>query len=226
MKSAMVLLVIVLAGLLSVVVSGPAFGEEDAQTPEDSGYAKSGVYVGISGVETRIDGSDFDGNGVQSCEYHTFIVPEFNPHCGFGLTLGDRGRNVAGEVCWTTSDHDIESNVAHLGSAWVNTFDFSVKRYFLWKTPIQPYVQLGATWMAVDAEDIAIDLSNGSRSGGWMSGWGLNAGAGVAAYITPQLAVTGGVVWRGLLFDDFGGYDVTGVEASMLTYTVGLTYTF
>lgn len=176
-----------------------------ASSQEDSGYSRSGVYLGanvIGGSYVRIDQLD-DGLDVDE-------VPGFSVYGGYRanpvlalevqfemLTKGDVDINGA------SKDGDLET--------WALTGNMKV---FLWPERFQPYVLAGLGAMKIDFEDstgVGVDQAD--------TDFVFRFGAGLDFYITEHIVASLGANYLFPVGSDLDDFDY-------VSYGGGIQYRF
>lgn len=192
----------------------------------DAGYVKEGTYLGASFIHNSMSG-DFDDTIVLVGPSGGVDVPDVDNGPGFGVVLGWRGEKVAMELGYQRSIHDTFSSFVDIGEseAAYNVVDLNFKIDVFARNKLRPYILLGLgiPWLTI--EDSA--TAGEGLEDATFFGYCLNAGAGVAYYFRPQLAVTGGLIYR---WNRFTSAEGTSLEDSLsegaLGLTVGIAYTF
>ena len=221
---------IVVANLVLFVVTASSFGAEKQETE----YVKQGPYVGVSLIQNYMSG-DFDGTGfvfvpgAGNDPNLAIDVPHLDDGLGFGVVLGWRQRNRSWELGYQRTIHDTTSAFVEFGDsqAAFNVIDLNLKLDVFARNKLRPYVLIGAGIPWITIEDGQIDIDNAIYHDGTYAGVCLNGGAGLAYYIKPQWAVTGGVLYR---YNWFTSVEEIGLDTDLTESTVGLTlgvaYTF
>lgn len=176
-----------------------------ASSQEDSGYSRSGVYLGanvIGGSYVRIDQLD-DGLDVDE-------VPGFSVYGGYRanpvlalevqfemLTKGDVDINGA------SKNGDLET--------WALTGNMKV---FLWPERFQPYVLAGLGAMKIDFEDSSVDGVDQADTD-----FVFRFGAGLDFYITEHIVASLGANYLFPVGSDLDDFDY-------VSYGGGIQYRF
>jgi len=237
----------VLLGLLLVFVSA---GWAD-ENPGD--YLHTRTYIGGVGTSITVNNSgEFTGTHYShvNSPYDIVLIPSIAQNFGFGLLIGHREETYAMEVSYWRSEHaasfgpaivetgtdPVTFSTAFHDTASYESINLDFKKYFLAELDIQPFVNLGVSfpWITVPFAD---SDASGNPGPATLAGLGLNVGAGVEYYLTPNISFIGGVYQRWASFDQYRGragqYGVlaqtgtsTSNEGSGLNVAVGTTFGF
>jgi outer membrane protein len=199
-------------------------------------YAKEGFYFGVILPYNTVDG-DFDGetayqNVPGSPVEEMLLVNDLDGGLGWGAALGYRLPRLAMELNYLRSKHDQSFGGFDMGEAELQTLNLDLKYFFLHDKPVQPYLLAGVGYYWLTEEDSAFSpdvIAPTKVDDATFSNFGLNGGGGVAIYISPRVAVNGGVIFRWTQFTDVQGINEWSLKRDLdftsLTYSVGLTYT-
>jgi len=171
--------------------------------------AKKGFYIGAGATYNTING-DFDGHSGLEGGTEVIIMPDINNAFGFDV-LGGYG----------ISDHwAIELNFMSSGhrGTWetfsgdVSYSSFSVNGKYSLATSgtVQPYLLFGVSYNGLMIKQGAADLFTGETGDATFTGPGLNFGTGVDIYVSPNLSLTPGVMFRYVDYTDAEGVHGSG----------------
>jgi hypothetical protein len=196
-----------------------------------SKYVKEGTYIGINLIENQMFG-DFDGFPRVHDFFYTevFDIPYVDDGKGFGVVLGSRGPKGAFELGYQRTRHDTSSFVTVNGmpfgesEATYSVIDFNFKIDVFARNQTRPYLLFGFGFPWLTVEDGSYD---GSFQDETFSGFAFNAGTGLAYYIRPQLAVTGGLIyrWNWFTWVEYSSLDDILLEKAFC-FNIGIAYTF
>lgn len=235
-----ILAIVLVWGFMVFGVNGIVHAEEAAPVlTAPSGVplspAKDGFYLGLCIPYNTISSTDFDGHDLlidESAEAMA-LVPKVDGAFGFGLFGGFRTRQFAVEADILCSKHDASwSNYGYYAlsdDATLVVFDLNLKYFFNQQSQAQPFILGGINVCSLTAENYAAVHDNPEDA--IYYGYGLNLGAGMAYYFTPQTALNGALIYRYTGYDrlevddDDGDLDET-LNSGSLNVLVGLCYTF
>ncbi|MGH7739349.1 MAG: hypothetical protein ACREL1_04310 [bacterium] len=226
----------VLVAILAMVLGwvAPVFAEDMDANSQD--FIQERSYIGILGAYASIDKSQ-DFNGDHSFYFYPSPstieidgIPSFAAGYGFGVLLGHREGDYAGELSFIQTYHTASftggSSYTGQNTAIYHVVNFDFKRYFLTRLPVQPFVSLGVnyTWIDTNSASGLVDLDSSTLIGEGTStidGFGLNLGAGLEIYTGKEFSVIFGA------YERFTGYSgITGVERTSQTPSDDATDSF
>jgi opacity protein-like surface antigen len=171
--------------------------------------AKKGFYAGLGVAYNTIEG-DFNGSGGLRSDNEVIILPDINNALGIDI-LGGYGINDQ----WS-----IELNLMSSGhrGTWgglrrnVRYTSFSVngKYSFLSSSVTQPYLLFGISGNALRIEDGSQNIVTGETGDATLSGPGVNLGVGIDQYLTQQVSLNLGAMYRYVDYNDASGVDHSG----------------
>jgi hypothetical protein len=196
-------------------------------------YAKQGFYLGVTGNYNTI-GGDFDGKTVEGSFNEVVAVPKVDDALGVGIVLGYRAQKGAIELSYVRSQHDTTFLGYPLGDATYNTINVDGKYFFNSDQPLQPFLLLGMCfpWLKVKNSSVSSEDFETLQSGdATFYGIGLNLGTGIAYYLNPRVAITGGITYRLNAYTGISGEVTSGKLDENLfgggaNINFGITYTF
>jgi hypothetical protein len=223
------LLIIIMLNLFVFVATSSVYAQS-------GGYVKEGTYIGINLIENQMFG-DFDNTTSYFGLDEILDVPYVDDGRGFSVVLGSRGPKGAFEFGYQRTRHDTISMLTlSEGEASYSVIDLNFKVDVFARDRTRPYVLFGFGFPWLTIEDGLIELDYdyyiddyviSSFDDATYYGFALNAGAGVAYYIRPQLAVTGGLIYRWNWFTSAEG---SSLDENLLErafcFNIGLAYTF
>jgi hypothetical protein len=187
--------------LLLIAIPVPAH----AQLIPEPGYAREGVYVGISPqFGATLDGVTFDGETIYQEEGGTEygILPKLDSKTMVRLVAGFRSRPVALEFSFERATHGGRFLDEPVEST-VTVINVDGRFFFRTHRRIQPHLVLGIAFPVLRVKDGAIDDSVVGNAR-WR-GTGLNTEAGVTVFATPRFGVTLGYAYRPIWFTTVRG---------------------
>lgn len=171
--------------------------------------AKKGFYAGVGITYNTIEG-DFNDSGGLRNDSEIIILPEIDNALGIDI-LGGYGINDQ----WS-----IELNLMSSGhrGAWgglrrdVNYSSFSVngKYNFLSSGMTQPYLLFGISGNALRIKDGAQNIYTRETGDATLSGPGVSFGVGIDQYLTQQVSLNLGAMYRYVEYTDASGVDHNG----------------
>ena len=195
----------------------------------DSSYVKDGWYLGLQAVHNSMSDDDFAADGtILTVPGDLFDLPEVDAGTGFGVVLGMKRDRVALELGYQRSSHDTSSFFVVApgeSEASYNVIDLNFKVDVLARDKLRPYILFGfgIPWLTIDGS--AFDGTKYYDE--TFHGFAFNLGAGVAYYLRPQWALTGGLMYRYSWFSSVEGNDIDdSLTANVLAFTLGIAYTF
>jgi len=210
--------------VLTIIVSFTAL----VSAEEGNFRAKSGFYIGLSGVHNTVESDDFDGETVLVGPSDIILVPDVDDGTGFKIVLGARSSSSAAEISYIKSDHDI-TFLGASGDGELTLWNLDWKLFFQTKKRVQPFFLLGFNFSEFTAKDSSSDGINVGDAK--FKGVGLNAGAGLAYYFNPRAAITAGATYRWITYGRAKGIVGSGdlpedIVTKGINFDAGLTYTF
>jgi hypothetical protein len=188
----------------------PALAQE---VSAPSGYAKDGVYVGMSTLfNFSFGGETFDGQSAYMREggEEIVILPKFEGAQNVLRAVGGyRSGFGAFEFSYDRTTHD-GTFLGQPTEATFHVLNFDERIYVLPKQRIQPHVLLGASipWLKIkDGSFLDPDLGDAS-----FRGFGLNTEAGVTVYPHPRVGISTGYRFRMMWFDSASGVSHTSAK--------------
>jgi opacity protein-like surface antigen len=213
--------------IISLCVAIILYSAWIASAKEKSKTVNDGFYFGIMTVKNSMSG-DFNNTCYYSSTTSTDIydVPEVKNGFGFGVNTGYRINRASYEIAYQGTKHDTKSSFMFVGdSASYSVLDINFKYDLARWGRIRPYglLGIGSTMMTVEdstTDGVTIDDEE-------FRGICWNLGIGVAYYIHPKIAVTGGVISRWNTYHTVD-FDVLKVDLKERTsgFSLGMTYTF
>lgn len=183
-----------------------------AWSQEQSGFAKEGGFVGVSGVlDFTLDGDTFDGSSiyrrVNGDEF--LILPLLQAQNMMRGILGFRGSKGAFELSY---DRALQHGtfVGETTEATFQAINADGRFFFLTSGRVQPHVLVGAAlpWLTIkDGSFLDLDVGNARYRG-----FGVNTEAGVTIYPHPRFGISGGYRYRVMWFDRATGVSDTFYE--------------
>jgi hypothetical protein len=194
--------------LFLLTLATPAWSQEQGQ----SGFAKEGGYVGVSGVlDAKLDSDTFDGLSAYRKENgdEYLILPLFEGANMFRGILGVRYPKAAFEFSYDRTRHQ-GTFMDGTGEATFQAINADVRYFFATRGRVQPHVLAGGSfpWLTVkDGSFLDADVGNATYRG-----FGVNSEAGVTVYPHPQLGIGVGYRYRVMWFDRAKGVSHTDYE--------------
>ena len=217
-----------------IILSLVAFVMTSAVYAQDDTFAvKEGTYIGVFFTKNQMSG-DFDDTIAYVGVGEINDLPDVDDGTGLGIVLGfksptKKGRGVAVEFGYQRSKHDASGILYGEGDATYSVIDLNFKIDVFARERIKPYVLLGLgiTWVTIEDGLYTFPYGPEDTEDETFFGFALNAGAGAAYYFRPDLAVTGGVIYRWNRFSSVEGdkLDEAAIEKA-LCFRIGLAYTF
>ncbi len=171
--------------------------------------AKKGFYMGLGVVYNTIDG-DFNGSGVLQNGSDVIIVPDINDALGLDLRGGYGFTDAwAIELNFMISEHNgTWSNFK--GDVNFVSFSINGKYSFLSSSMTQPYLLFGISGNSLFIEDGAESTVTGEIADATLSGPGINFGAGIDQYLSPNVSLSLGAMYRYVDYVDAEGVNQSG----------------
>lgn len=192
-------------------------------------YIKEGFYLGGMVLYHTI-GGDFDGETMLTISDEVFYVPKVEGNYGWGIVVGLRDPRFEAGLGFFGSTHDV-SFFETEGEADYLHLDLNVKPNFLIADrPIQPYLLLGVgigSLYVKDGSATTNDIGDAS-----FRGIGLNVGGGIGYYFHPKVSISGGVLYRLMVYTSVTGVTETPRDladrlgGSGVNFNIGIAYTF
>jgi len=197
---------------------------------QESGFAKNGGYVGMSGLlDFTFGGDTFDGQSIYKKENgeEILILPKLEgAHNSLRAVFGWRTGIGAFEISYDRTNHD-GTFLGQTGEATFHALNFDERIFLLTKGRIQPHLLLGGSipWLTIkDGSFLDPDVADGS-----FRGFGVNTEVGVTVFPHPRFGVSGGYRYRIMWFDSASGVSQTSLKLRPRFQTTGsmvLTGTF
>ncbi len=192
--------------------------------------AKSGFYMGLGAAYNTI-GGDFDGASVLRGVTEEIILPDSNNAVGIDVLAGfgmDYGWAI--ELNFMSSGHD-GTWAGRTGDVSYNSFSVNGKYSFLSEGSVQPYLLFGLSYNVLLIKNGAIDTFFGQVTDATLSGSGLNAGVGVDNYLSPNVSLTLGLMYRYVDYTEAEGVHQSGtiedgINGSGLSFLLTTAYHF
>ena len=206
-------------------------------------YAREGIYFGFS-LQNNGIGGDFDGEHM-TMVYDAWgelielsFVPELERGFGFGITAGYRISSIAAEASYIRTSHEWEVAFydewgyynSYDGDAQINMISFDARFYPLTEDQFQPYITVGWAIPWITFEDASAS-EFGAGDVTYLSLSTFNGGVGVAFLATPQIAISGGILYRYSIFSTMkgAGGDWVEIDGSLngggLNFNIGISAT-
>jgi opacity protein-like surface antigen len=180
-----------------------------AWSQEQSGFAKNGAYVALSGVpDFTLDGLTFDGSSYyrKVGGDEILILPRLDAKTAVRGMVGFRNTRGAFEVGYEQTKH-LGTFMDATGEATFHAINFDERIFMLTRGRFQPYGLLGLSvpWLTVrDGSFLDPDVADGS-----FRGFGVNTEAGVTVFVHPRVGVNAGYRYRSMWFDSASGVSDT-----------------
>jgi hypothetical protein len=181
-----------------------------AWSQERPGFAKDGVYVGVSGLPGfTLDGLTFDGSTYYQKigGEEILILPRLDRKSMLRPIVGFRSSRGAFEVSYDQTKH----LGTFYGASGVETTFHSIsgdeRIFLLTRGRIQPYGLLGGSiqWLTIkDGSFLDPDLGTAS-----FRGFGINTEAGVTVFPSSRFGISTGYRYRAMWFDTASGVSKT-----------------
>lgn len=169
-----------------------------------SAEAKKGGYVGAGPVYNSIKG-DFNGNSALRMDTEVIIIPEIDNDLGLDIRGGYGFTDAwALELNLMASDHDGKWGGRKRDVTFVS-FSINGKYSFAADTPTQPYLLFGISGNSLIIENGADDTATGEIDEASLTGPGFNFGAGIDHYLSPNLCLNMGFMYRFVEYADADG---------------------
>ena len=171
--------------------------------------AKKGFYTGFGVVYNTIAG-DFNGAGVLRNDTDVIIVPDINDALGIDLR-GGYGFTDAWAI-------ELNLMISEHNGTWsnfkgdVNFVSFSIngKYSFPSSSMTRPYLLFGISGNSLFIQDGAEDTVTGEIADATLSGPGINLGAGIDQYLSPNVSLSLGAMYRYVDYVDAEGVNQSG----------------
>ena len=227
---------IIIVSLLTVIMTSAVYADviPPVTPPEQETYGafsiKDGTYIGAFVTLNQMSG-DFDDSTWGRSGSDIYDYPDVDNGTGLGVLLGFRaGRKMAVELGYQRSRHDASGEAYGDGDATYSEIDLNIKIDVFARDRIRPYILfgLGVPWLTVEDGLYTYPYGPEDVEDETFVGFGLNIGAGAAYYFRPDLALTGGVIYRWNRFSSVSGsgsLDDALIEKA-LCFRIGVAYTF
>lgn len=177
-----------------------------ARAQEQSGFAKNGGYIGMSGIlDFSFGGDTFDGQSIYQKVggEEILILPKLKgAHNALRAVFGWRTGVGAFEISYDRTKHD-GTFLDLPGEATFHALNFDERIFFLTHGRVQPHFLVGGSipWLTItDGSFLDPDVADAS-----FRGFGLNTEAGVTVYPHPRFGVSSGYRYRVMWFDSASG---------------------
>jgi hypothetical protein len=177
-----------------------------AWSQERPGFAKEGVYVGVSAVPGfTLDGVTFDGaTAYQKVDGEEIVIlPRLDRKTMVRGIVGLRSRRGSFEVAYDQTSHSGTFLGVPGVEATFHSINFDERIFLVTRHRVQPYVMLGGSipWLTIkDGSFLDPDFADAS-----FRGYGINTEAGVTVYATPRVGISAGYRYRTMWFDSASG---------------------
>ena len=201
--------------------------EEIPDVGRGSFKPKNGTYLIGSWIVGNAVGGDFDDQTFYTSDTAVYDVPSIDDGQGFAVALGGTSAGASFEISYMRTIHDTHSSFVDIGDqeAAFNAIDFNIKIHIIKEGRLRPYVLLGVGIPWITVENSMFEF--GSYHDETFVGISGNLGGGLAYYVTPQVFVNAGVVYR---WSSFGSIEGTSLDdnvgASGPSFSLGLGYVF
>jgi hypothetical protein len=176
-----------------------------ARAQEDSGFAKNGLFVGITGVPAfKFDGVTFDGESIykQINGDEIMLLPSLETKSTIRGLIGYRVTRGSFEVGYESLDMNA-TFMGLSGTASFHVFNFDERIYAFTSKRIQPYGLAGFSlpWLTVqDGSFLHERVGDGTYHG-----HGINMEAGATVFPIPRVGISAGYRYRVMWFDTATG---------------------
>jgi hypothetical protein len=176
-----------------------------ARAQEDEGFAKNGLFVGVTGVPTfTFDGVTFDGQSIykQIDGDEIMLLPRLESKSTIRGLVGYRVTRGSFEVGYERLDLNA-TFVGLSGAASFHVFNFDERIYAFTSKRIQPYGLAGFSlpWLTVhDGSFLHERVGDGTYHG-----QGINMEAGATVFPIPRVGISAGYRYRVMWFDTASG---------------------
>lgn len=171
--------------------------------------AKKGFYMGLGAAYNTIQG-DFDGASGLQGGTEIIILPDIDNAVGIDLLAGfGINDSWAIELNLMSSGHSgtwagLKGDVSYV------SFSINGKYSFAPSNTIQPYLLFGISGNALLIENGATDTFTSEVADATLSGSGLNLGVGIDDYLSPNVSLTLGFLYRYVDYDEAEGVHQSG----------------
>lgn len=194
----------------------------DSGNPGD--FLHTRTYFGIVGTSVSVNNTgDFDGlnySRINNPFYEIDLIPAISQNFGYGVFIGHREEAWAVELSFWQSNHNatfgpgvvssltgasVTFTQKYQDTAVYDSVNIDFKRYFLTDQQFQPFLDLGVSfpWLVVNN---AAENALGQVGPLTLAGLGLDLGAGVEFYFSPNFSIFAGAYQRWASFDEFKGF--------------------
>ena len=180
-------------------------------------FAAEGLYVHFKTSVSDVMG-DLDGTTAivddpdPTMTNQLLFLPDIEATEGFGLEASYRW--IFWELAFGYSHYDYDADFSGVRmDVRMEYLDLNFKRYFLVRSPLQPYLVGGIGWSEADIDNASVQLVPlRVKRGKLREGVNYNLGAGAALYVGPWISVYAQAMYR------FGEFEaVTGGFGKSLT---------
>lgn len=222
-------LTIIIINVLALIMTSAVYAQ-------DAASVKDGTYIGVFVTQNQMSG-DFDDSKdplYSTSNLDRLDIPDVDSGAGLGILLGVRMPNAKGavEIGYQRSRHDVSGVFYDYyggGGASYNVIDLNIKIDVLARDQIRPYILFGfgIPWLTIEDDIYNWPYGPMDTEDATFTGLCLNVGAGAAYYFRPDLAVTGGIIYRWNRFSSAeGGKLEDALVEKALCFRVGVNYTF
>ena len=211
-------------------VQAGMFTEQPKKLVEERSYA--GFFGNLSSIDRS---GDFNGTltitpASSSGPQDTSLIPRIDRSFGGGALVGYRKNEYAIEVSYWRSQHVAQFEDVVIGQifeskAIYQSINLDLKRYFLPRLVVQPYLQMGIClpWLNVkDASNPYPVVVGVPPSDASFSGFGFDLTVGLEGYLNDTFSVYGAIQQRWANFSKVKGYYRTTEDVMMGTTTTSL----
>jgi hypothetical protein len=176
-----------------------------ARAQEDPGFAKNGLFVGVTSVPTlTFDGVTFDGQSIykQINGDEILLLPRLESKSTIRGLVGYRVTRGSFEVGYESLDLNA-TFLGLSGAASFHVFNFDERIYAFTSKRIQPYGLAGFSlpWLTVqDGSFLHERVGDGTYHG-----QGINMEAGATVFPIPRVGISAGYRYRVMWFDTASG---------------------
>jgi len=200
LRPRMLLVAAVLSALLAVPAAAQVsdLGSTAASAPAT--YGARGFYIEPF-FSTCSIGGDFNGQTHLGDGSELFLMPKINSSSGLGIGAGYKTPGGSFGVYYFGSSHSMTATVLNYPSGYngsYSAFGLLFTQQFGLNNRFQPYVTAGINMARVTVTGGAFTQTQiGDAT---FSGFGIDAGAGLLFYATPQIFVRAGLLYRETVF--------------------------
>jgi opacity protein-like surface antigen len=199
-------------------------------TGSSDAEAKKGFYLGLGATYNTIEG-DFNDTGGLRNDSEIIILPDINNALGIDLR-GGYGFSDAWAI-------ELNLMISEHNGTWrnfkgdVNFVSFSINGKYSFPSAVttKPFLLFGISGNSVFIQDGAENTATGEIADATLSGPGINLGAGIDQYLSPNVSLSLGVMYRYVEYVDAEGVDQSGtidhgLDGSGISYLLTTAYHF